>query len=368
MHLINTKQYSKKKTGNRGKLENHHILPRSIFPEYEKENWNIKCVPSRLHCILHFCLYKSIKHNSCIYAFNQMRNRVVNQHQQFNFKLYAQVREEFAKIISENNSGRICDEKTKEHLSEVNRGKTIYRNPETNECKQFKVGGQPAGWIDAKVGTIATDERKQKIGKVHKGSSWQYNLMTKEVKFSKILLAGFTPGFPPWFTASGILCKNTVWVSNPFTGETARLSQHEPLPENYIFGRMFENKGFNQINNSNNIRVLDLLEKKFCLILNSEFDNKRYKKHGGKLHDIYIISYNDKHYVSVSDLNKHNPELPKGIPGKEKIKTFIIPKPHVNSLPIKNKFKEMHGGKTLLEIGLRIIPLSEYIFEEEKIV
>lgn len=43
------------------KQETHHALPRSLFPEYEKEEWNLIPMSSRRHFICHLILYRMKK-------------------------------------------------------------------------------------------------------------------------------------------------------------------------------------------------------------------------------------------------------------------------------------------------------------------
>lgn len=54
--------------------EIHHILPKSLFPEYEKEKNNLIKLSYRAHYIAHYLLSKIYK-NSMIYAFYAMNNK-----------------------------------------------------------------------------------------------------------------------------------------------------------------------------------------------------------------------------------------------------------------------------------------------------
>lgn len=56
------------------KYEIHHILPKSLFPEYKNTKENLIKLPYRVHYLAHFMLAK-IFHDKMIYAFNSMCNK-----------------------------------------------------------------------------------------------------------------------------------------------------------------------------------------------------------------------------------------------------------------------------------------------------
>lgn len=57
-------------------IERHHILPRSIFPEFEDDDWNIVPLKPEDHFISHKMLAKSTEHPTAICAFWAMANQV----------------------------------------------------------------------------------------------------------------------------------------------------------------------------------------------------------------------------------------------------------------------------------------------------
>jgi hypothetical protein len=59
--------------------ELHHILPRSLFPEYQKIPCNLIRLPYRVHFLVHWMLAKATNHFSMISAFNAMCNKNTNK-------------------------------------------------------------------------------------------------------------------------------------------------------------------------------------------------------------------------------------------------------------------------------------------------
>lgn len=77
-------------------VENHHILPRKIYPEYIKEKWNQVDLPYRAHYLAHYMLAKAIG-GSMWAAFNSMNNKNRNKLSKLSSILY-EVGKENAKI------------------------------------------------------------------------------------------------------------------------------------------------------------------------------------------------------------------------------------------------------------------------------
>jgi hypothetical protein len=59
-------------------VERHHILPRSTFPEFEKENWNIIELDYDSHRLVHLWLFKSINIRAYQKPLNWMMNYYKN--------------------------------------------------------------------------------------------------------------------------------------------------------------------------------------------------------------------------------------------------------------------------------------------------
>lgn len=93
-------------------LEYHHILPASMFLEFEKAKWNIVCLTAREHFLCHYLLCKMVTEGSnewhkLIRAFTFMyaSNDNHGNHRYFNSKLYESARRNMGKIMSECQAG-----------------------------------------------------------------------------------------------------------------------------------------------------------------------------------------------------------------------------------------------------------------------
>ncbi len=353
-----------------GLTERHHILPRKIFPEYIKESWNIINVDSRAHYLLHYLLFKAIKHTSCVYAFNQMR-RVSKSRGILGCRLYKAVKLEFAKLISKNNTGKIPSIESKKKRSEKLSNTNTYRNIKTLELKRFIVGKEPVGWESFQIGRIRTQASKDKCSKDWKGKIWQYNPNTHEATQNHKLLPGFIAGYAPWLNENinYSYLEDLIWTTNPKTFKTLRINKGDKIPKNFVKGRLFkENNGLNKINNENKITVLDLMLKKYCLIQKDDVKKStRYlKTFGREINNIIFVKYQNIYYSSIQNFVKINSELKFNV----KInlyENFIIPKYHHNMNKKKKEFCEKYHGKTLKEIGVELITLEAYTYNKEDI-
>lgn len=96
-----TKNYNNPKI--KGKTEAHHVLPKSIFPEYKTDKWNIVNLSYYDHALAHYYLAKTSNSKMC-YAFHRMINSNTDR---FNadeldeiFKLYSSEKELFHRSMS----------------------------------------------------------------------------------------------------------------------------------------------------------------------------------------------------------------------------------------------------------------------------
>jgi hypothetical protein len=90
-------------------VEGHHILPKSLFPEYKKERWNIVYMSAKDHFVAHYLLLKCVNNRTMTFAFNQMKRVIVNSDNDDDIGvlscLFAEYREKISLAISEANSG-----------------------------------------------------------------------------------------------------------------------------------------------------------------------------------------------------------------------------------------------------------------------
>jgi len=348
-----------KQSDKKGEIEGHHILPVGVWKEYKNEKCNIVNLPTRVHLIAHYLLYKCLDHPSCIFAFNQM-SRV----SRLNSRLYATHRIDLANAISLVNSGRKHTEEQCRKKSEQNKGKNNYRNMETNEIRKFKVGEQPEGWESFQTGRVRTEKSKRKLGDKIKGRKWQYNPETKEICFDYELKHGFLLGYPNWLVEDREHnFEQYKWAYCPVTGKGVRTLEDD-IPEGFIRGRKYDNKGFNKINHSGLIRVLDVEKLEFVMIDQNtlETETEKYTKHGSSIDDILVFEYKGKKVYSWTEMYKLFPELPnytKSRRNPDIIMNYVIPKPHYNQTTERTNFCEKYQGMTFQEVGINVKKLKE---------
>lgn len=103
----------KKTIPKKGLTQRHHILPKSLFPEYEsfKNSWNIVNLTNEDHYIAHFILAEFSRHPSMISAWYAMNNKnfldtskPIELIGPENFSKMVKIRD---KMSSERNSGKV---------------------------------------------------------------------------------------------------------------------------------------------------------------------------------------------------------------------------------------------------------------------
>ena len=349
-----------------GEVETHHILPKKIYTEYTASRWNKITMPSKAHYLAHYLLFKAIAHPSLVYSFNQMR-RVSKKDGKVNCRLYAAVRQEFAELIKQTNTGKVRSEQFRKDVSERTIGKNNYRNEKTQEVKQFPVGQQPDGWVPFQKGRKRTNESKNKITELMTGRIWQYNELTQEVRFEKSLLTGFVQGYPNWYNSSKDYLKSLSWAYNPDTGEAVRVDKALSLPTGFILGRNYNNVGLTTVNNPDVARVVDLREQKFCMVPSAILPHPRYIKTGSSLDNVCIFEYNNMIYTSYNDMIAMNPELPNLGVRNTGLSSRLVPKPHFNMTDPRREFCTTNQGRTMNDIGVKVFKLCQYEYQEEQI-
>lgn len=195
------------------KTANHHILPKSLFPEFESftvHNWNSSMLFHKDHYTVHYLLWKSIDSKEMTFALHMMNNdkngKLTNSDLTVmsNLEEYQQLGEEQAKYNGDIHIGMKHSEETKQAQSDRVRGeknpmfgrkgelspifgeKNIWfgkhLSPETCEklrianlgkkaspetCQKMSINNTGEG--NPMFGKHHTTETKQKISDAHKG-------------------------------------------------------------------------------------------------------------------------------------------------------------------------------------------------------
>jgi hypothetical protein len=337
-----------------------------MWPEHVADKWNLVTLPTKAHYVAHYLLYKSFSDRSCVFAFNQMR-RVCDK-PSFNCQLYQAARVDLAHHISLINTGRSVNDQERKIRSERFKGTNVYRHNTTGELQRFTVDQEPEGWIPFQTGRVRTIESKLNMASKMSNRIWQYNPETHDVKFSHDIHEGYTIGYPEWLVNNQDALKDHKWINNIITGESVRIPNHSEIPEGFKLGRgKFNNVGFKNINNSSQMKVVNLSTKTFQLINKSDYDPCLHMQAGQGLDSVVVYEYKNKVFTQYTQLLAVNPELPQFKSRSIKIRDQKIPKPHFNQTPTRREFCEKHQGKTPEQVGLLVIPLLLFNYQKGKI-
>lgn len=239
-----------------GKGEKHHILPRSVFPEYAKCEWNLVNLSYkdhyRVHCLLPDML--SGKGRECmLYAWNMMSNR--HRAAEDQYASYERFRVELNKIISEAQTGHEWDEDRKQQKrkemsgsgnhqygkkaeqsvwfgkvgpnkgrvwSEETRalwsskrtgsGNVMYGKKHSDETKA-KIAATRSGEKNPQYGKTTTDAQKQAAAETCRNRKWTYEERNKisEARRVPVLYEGIV--YPSGQSLAKLLGVNKTTVS-----------------------------------------------------------------------------------------------------------------------------------------------------------
>ena len=125
-----------------GYKETHHIIPKSLGGSNDSDNL-IK-IPSRMHFIAHWMLWKAHGTDELAYAFwamcHQKKKGQQNRYSRINSKTYAILKEQRSKLISKNNSERWKDPIWAKQMSDKIR--EVKNRPEEKEKQSKKMAMQ----------------------------------------------------------------------------------------------------------------------------------------------------------------------------------------------------------------------------------
>lgn len=169
-----------RKKGNGVYYERHHILPRSLFPLWEKDERNLVLLTAREHFFCHQLLYKIYPCKEMNYALFYM-SICKKDGMKLSSKQYEKIRLEYSKYKSEdmkgeNNGfyGKHHSEETKKHWSELRKGticgkdNPMFGKTHSNEAKQ-KLREVNLGSNNPFYGKHHTEEAKRILSEKHKG-------------------------------------------------------------------------------------------------------------------------------------------------------------------------------------------------------
>lgn len=168
--------------------ELHHVLPKSIWPEYEACNWNIVKLTARQHYIAHFILSKAFTGKpglqmNCAFGMMSTANEHQSRVTSVLYKLSKQRRADtWAEFFSGSNNpffGKTHSPETIEKIRAANLGKP--QSDETKEKRASKLRGLKR-----------SEEFKQRLSAANKGN--KNSLGSKRTDESKALLSAANKG------------------------------------------------------------------------------------------------------------------------------------------------------------------------------
>lgn len=136
--------------------EKHHILPKSIFPQYKDCKWNLVRLSARQHFIAHILLVKMFDNLEFQRKMSWSVQKIKGNNKYFNSKLYSIVKKKLSGIgQSEENKKKVSVTKLSQKLKYSDEHKTkislslkgIVRGPMSEEQKKKMIASKKANYI-----------------------------------------------------------------------------------------------------------------------------------------------------------------------------------------------------------------------------
>ncbi|UQS93669.1 homing endonuclease [Acinetobacter phage AC4] len=205
--------------------EVHHILPKSLFPEYEYEPSNLVKLTLYDHYVAHYIIAKT-KNPKMLYAFNMMsRAKKAMSDDQLNeaAEMYAELKREFAEMVREQALQRPpMAQESRDKIGMFTKG-TIQTGGK--RITQEEYYANPEKYVHHMTGTHHSEETKQKMSENGiKGKVCYYNIKTLETRYEDESFA-----HPEWLQGNPVQAalaherfKGMLHWTNTVTGESTR--------------------------------------------------------------------------------------------------------------------------------------------------
>ena len=230
-------------------IENHHILPKKLFPEFadfKKHPWNRARLSLKNHFISHCLCADAIAHSSTILAIRLM-SRAFKGLSHYDKEecalLYEKYRIDVNRCISNTNTGRKMSDENRAYKSEMFKDTAVYKRAdgtgENLRLNTFDPRVLSGEYISYRIGYIHADSTKEKMSMARTGRlAYTNGITTIYIHKNDNIPEGFYPGFSP------TICKK---LSETFTnssicynesGEQIRVLSGNPVPEGFKIGRV----------------------------------------------------------------------------------------------------------------------------------
>lgn len=252
--------------------QKHHVLPKSLYPQYAKTKANIVKLTYREHYICHWLLTKIKPCRQMINAFWRMN--CCKKDLYFNSYAYSKIRQNFIDLKKGSHLSQDTKEKmskslkgrkfTKEHclkISEANK-KRIVSNDTKQKISAANTGRKHSEQSKEKIskagkGRVVSEETREKISISNKGKNtgktgyWKGKTIPEEIKRKisekKKGSTAWNKGLKNCYTLSEETkqklrdkMKNKRWINNG--DKQIYIEVNSELPEGYVFGRLKKNK------------------------------------------------------------------------------------------------------------------------------
>lgn len=340
------------KTEKEGQIEKHHILPRKVFPEFEKEKWNLIPLTLREHFIAHYILAKAFGGNMW-FAFNFMTNRTSHK----NSRIYELGRIEFINILKK----QVISEETRQKISDSTKGCLVVKDSDGNtfRCSSKDERYLSGELVSYRVGFIHSQETIDKMiensGLIGKNAYFNSDGLIKYFKDEPDLKI-WTKGNP--LIGDKDYLHDRLWVTL-FDGKTVRITIEEILKRLDIktIGRIFENKGFKLINEGGFKKCFNLLTWKYEFVEKEKFEETdTLVDHGWTPSKILLFGYKQFIFSSYSKFEIFLKQRGIFCPSKKDLKDDKIIKYHFNMKNMDN----MDFTTPVSKLGYFIIDSSNF--------
>lgn len=334
--------------------EYHHIFPKSLYPDYETESWNLIKLTTRQHYIVHWVLAK-IFNGTMWFAFNMM-SRTLNGRSS---KLYELSRKYVVEQSSKLNFGRVHSQEFRKIVSERTLGSVTVKNKEGDT---FRVSVNDPRYLSGELVYYRTGytHKQETISKMKESSFYKGKILVndgenhffidkEESKFYTDLGVGFVDDRVSRLMK--VIHTNTKFYHNPETKEMIRIKSGDSPPEGYVKGKVKSCVlgGLSVMNRPDYVKMWNLMTRKFSL------------KHRNE-QDYYDLIYpnNGKIIVWLGHIFEQPifqqlfPEIT--FNGK----TNIVPPPHPNHSKEKFEFCRIWKFTNIGDLGIIKLRLDEF--------
>jgi hypothetical protein len=162
--------------------ESHHVLPKSIFPEYKDSKWNKVLLTGKEHYLCHKLLLEMTSgsnYHRMVHAYWNMATRKTDNMDRVELteEEYEILREEFSKSRTVLQKGNVCKESTKKLIGDANRGRTPSASAITNSVNARKGKKKPAEAVK-----LSADAQKGNTNV--RGKTWWNNGIVGTMSFT----------------------------------------------------------------------------------------------------------------------------------------------------------------------------------------